>query len=52
MKAQQGTGKCDIVESELNEKIASIEKFSDNCMTEMNGIFAKVDDRRRVRILL
>jgi hypothetical protein len=35
-------------ETDLNEKIASIEKFSDSCMSEMNGIFAKVDERRMV----
>ncbi|OXA45759.1 E3 ubiquitin-protein ligase CHIP [Folsomia candida] len=47
-KAQQAA-KGDSDETELNAKIASVEKFSDNCMNEMNNLFAKVDDRRRKR---
>lgn len=34
---------------ETNDRIASVERYSDNCMAELNNLFAKVDERRRVR---
>jgi len=43
------TVKDEIDEEELNTKIAAIETFSDTCMSDLNNIFAKVDDRRRRR---
>lgn len=42
--------KGDKDETEINEKIVSVEKFSDSCMSEINDMFAKVDDRRRVSL--
>jgi len=45
----QTTVKDEIDEDELNTKIAAIETFSDTCMSDLNNVFAKVDDRRRRR---
>jgi len=33
---------------DLNKSMVKLEKFSDSCIGELNNLFAKVDERRRV----
>ena len=46
--ASKGT---DPVDPDAQEKYKAVEQFADQCMTDLNNMFAALDERRRVIIV-